>query len=406
MKSNVLWVLLALLALLALPACSALNPPAPTPLPTVVLDRSVPTGGAAAGAPASISGGVTASGSIVPARLAQVAFAQGGSVQEVRVANGDKVQQGQVLVRLSGSKKLAAAVEAANLELLSAQQELTSLQNSAEQARAQAQLRLAQAADAYDTAQKHRSWKQFQVGSDDQIAVARADLTVAQDRVEKAEEAYNGLSGSPEDSVTKAGALSALAATRTARDRAQANLNYLLSIPNAVEVDKAEGELQVAKAELDAAQREYDQLQNGPDPEALALAQARIQNAQAQLTAAQSSLADVELKAPFDGAVSSLRVVGGEWVLPGQAILTLADLDHLRVETTDLSERDVPQVSIGQPVTVLIKALGQNVPGRVAEISPLADTLGGDVVYTTWIDLDSIPGGLRPGMSVDVRFGE
>ncbi len=394
--------LVILLTMLFLTGCSVLNPPAPTPLPTVVLDTggtAVPTTNPGAG------GGVTASGTIVPARLVQVAFPSGGSVLAVNIANGDKVQEGQVLAQLAGSEKLAAAVDAANLEVLSAQQALANLQDNAEQARAAAQLRLATAKDAYDTAQKHRAWKQYRVGSDDQIAVARADLALAQDRVKKAEEAYNGLSGSPEDNLNKAAALSALAAARTARDKAEANLNYLLSIPNAVDVDKAEGELQVAKAELDAAQREYDKLQTGPDPAALALAQARIQNAQAQLAAAQSSLADGELKAPFAGTVSRLDVVAGEWVLPGQAVLTLADLDHLRVETTDLSERDVPRVSVGQPVTVTVKALGQDVPGRVAEISPLADTIGGDVVYTTWIDLDNIPAGLRPGMSVDVRFG-
>ncbi len=399
MKANALFILLSFVLL---SGCNTLKPQAPPPLPTVVLDNSSP----APAAPAASAGSVTASGSIVPARLAQVAFSSGGSIQAIQVSNGDKVQEGQVLIRLSGSEKLDAAVEAANLELLAGQQALADLQTNAEQARAAAQLRLAQAKDAYDTAQKHRTWKQYRVGSDDQIAVARADLTVAQDRVEKAEEAYNGVSGSPEESVTKAGALSALAAARTARDRAQANLNYLLSIPNAIDVDKAEGELQVARAELDAAQREYDQLQNGPNPEALAFALARVQNGQAQLAAAQSSQKDVELKAPFNGTVSNLTVSGGEWVLPGQSILTLADLDHLRVQTNDLSERDVERVSVGQPVSVTIKALSQDVPGRVAEISPLAGNLGGDVVYTTWIDLDSIPDGLRPGMSVDVRYGE
>jgi macrolide-specific efflux system membrane fusion protein len=85
--------------------------------------------------------------------------------------------------------------------------------------------------------------------------------------------------------------------------------------------------------------------------------------------------------------------------------LTLADLSHLQVETTDLSERNVPQVSVGQRANVFIKALGQNVNGQVKEISPLADTLGGDVVYKTIISLDSLPEGIRVGMSVDVSFG-
>jgi multidrug efflux pump subunit AcrA (membrane-fusion protein) len=61
-------------------------------------------------------------------------------------------------------------------------------------------------------------------------------------------------------------------------------------------------------------------------------------------------------------------------------------------------------VKTGQAVDVLVKALGQNIGGKVSEISPLADTLGGDVVYETFIDLDSQPAELRPGMSVDVFF--
>jgi hypothetical protein len=39
-------------------------------------------------------------------------------------------------------------------------------------------------------------------------------------------------------------------------------------------------------------------------------------------------------------------------------------------------------------VTVFIKALNQDVAGKVSAIAPLADTLGGDVVYKTTIDLD------------------
>jgi multidrug resistance efflux pump len=86
-------------------------------------------------------------------------------------------------------------------------------------------------------------------------------------------------------------------------------------------------------------------------------------------------------------------------------VLVLAPLNNLRVQTKDLSELDVPKVKVGQTVSVLVKALNQTVDGRVREISPLADTLGGDVVYTTKIDLDSVPSGLRAGMSVEVHFG-
>jgi len=121
--------------------------------------------------------------------------------------------------------------------------------------------------------------------------------------------------------------------------------------------------------------------------------------------AIEAQLARLAVQAAITGTVSALSVHAGEWVMPGQAIATLADLSHLRVETTDLSERDVPGVKEGQAVTVFIKALNANVLGHVSAIAPLANTLGGDVVYTATIDLDAPPDGLRAGMSVEVQFG-
>ena len=61
-------------------------------------------------------------------------------------------------------------------------------------------------------------------------------------------------------------------------------------------------------------------------------------------------------------------------------------------------------VKIGQAVTISVKALNQDLTGKVSVISPLADKLGGDVVYKVTITLDKLPSGLRPGMSVDVSF--
>ena len=62
------------------------------------------------------------------------------------------------------------------------------------------------------------------------------------------------------------------------------------------------------------------------------------------------------------------------------------------------------KIEIDQPVMVFIKALNQTVPGRVSGISPVADTLGGDVVYKTIIELDEPLPGLRAGMSAEVQF--
>jgi len=86
-------------------------------------------------------------------------------------------------------------------------------------------------------------------------------------------------------------------------------------------------------------------------------------------------------------------------------VVVVTDLGHLQVETTDLSELDLPKVAVGQPVTVSVDALGIDLPGHVEAISPLAQSLGGDVVYQVLVSLDETAEGLRPGMSVDVSFG-
>jgi len=395
-----------LLILAALTGCSALSPASPTPLPTVILDsgsQKQPEGTGAVIAPTG-SGSVTASGVIIPLQLAELSFSTSGSLLKVDVHNGQAVRAGQLLAQLSGEQRLDAAVKAANLELLAAEKALQDLHDNTEQALAAAQLRLAQALDKVDQAEKRRGWKEFRVGDPNQIDVARANYIIAEDHLKTVEGVFSSLADSPEDSLNRAEALIALATARIARDKALANLNYLLSLPDKIEVGKADAELEVARTEQQAAQRELDRLKAGPDPEALALATARVESAKAQLLASQSALADLELKAPFDGVVSKLVVHSGEWVLAGQTILALADLSRLRVETTDLSERDVMKVGLGQKVSVFVKATGEEIAGRVSEIAPLADTLGGDVVYKTVIDLETLPEDLRAGMSVDVQF--
>jgi multidrug resistance efflux pump len=160
----------------------------------------------------------------------------------------------------------------------------------------------------------------------------------------------------------------------------------------------------VARAELQAALEDFELWNEGPNPAELALAEKRLANAQAAADATRAELNNLELRAPFDGVIAELNVHPGEWVTQGEAVVEVADLAHLRVETSDLSERDIPHIAEGRTVTVFIEALGEEVAGRVSEIAPLADTLGGDVVYRTTIDLDSMPSGLRAGMSVEVHF--
>jgi HlyD family secretion protein len=129
-----------------------------------------------------------------------------------------------------------------------------------------------------------------------------------------------------------------------------------------------------------------------------------LNHAKAQLKVAQAALEQAVLRAPFAGTVTAVEVSPGETVLPGKVVVILGDLSQLQVETSDLSERDVGKVQVGQEARVYVEALNEEVEGRVVEISPQATTVGGDVVYTVIIELNEQPQGLRWGMSAEVEI--
>ena len=111
---------------------------------------------------------------------------------------------------------------------------------------------------------------------------------------------------------------------------------------------------------------------------------------------------NVELAAIYNGTVTEVNISEGEWVVPGQPILQIADLVHLRVETTDLNEIDTAQVVPGSKVTVTFDALvNEVIKGTVLSIAPKASS-GSGVNYTVIIELEELPKALRWGMTAFV----
>lgn len=137
-------------------------------------------------------------------------------------------------------------------------------------------------------------------------------------------------------------------------------------------------------------------------PERRQLAEQEYIAVQRSVDTARALLTQATLNAPFDGVVVDIHVEPGELVQPGQVVITIADLEHLRIETTDLSERDLPKVQIGQPAEVFVEGLDQTILGKVTAISPIADKLGGDVIYKVTVELEDIPPTMRWGMTAEV----
>lgn len=427
----------------SLAGCSALTP-SQAPLPTVVLGNGTPAASTAAPsqqtAPAR-SGNRTASGVVVPVDQVQMAAPVAERVKAVNVKEGDAVTAGAALLQLDdetaqaqlAQAKAAQATAQANLDLLNAgataeqlrQAEASVVAATANYSRTISGPRssdIVAAQAALDAA--NQALRKLQAGpSAEDIAAAQAVFQSAEATLKQAQARYDaafkadpaGIGGNPA-SLALEQATNAFNAAKAVYDKAvkPADAAQIAAANQQVEaaraaLDKArtparDFDIAQAKSQIEAAQAQLDALRAGPRAQQVSAAQAQVASAQAQVQAAEAQLKKLSVVAPIAGVVSNLKAHVGEWVTPGQPLLTLADVQHLRVETTDLSELDVVNVKEGQAVTVLVKALNASVPGKVIRIASAADTLGGDVVYKTTIELSEVPAGLRAGMSVDVQF--
>jgi multidrug resistance efflux pump len=375
---------------LLLAACSSLVK-TPAVVPTVVLGGNVSTPAASTIGSAE----ATASGVIVADQEAHLAFKVSGNVKLVSVAVGDKVQAGQVLIQLDDTAQ-QNQFEQASLVL----QELTS-----PEAIANARLAITKAQSDVINAQygvnNQQYWK-----NDALIQDYYAKYVIAKDNLDKAQAAYDAAKvGEYINNANEAVAYQALYDAQKAYDTAQYYYSLYSQKPTQRQIDEAQATLDLANAHLTNARNYLAKLTGGEVPkDASGSALATLEKSALAVQSAQDALDATRLVAPFAGEVASVKVSMGDYVSPGQVILVISDVSHLHVETTDLSEKDVPKVNPGQTVAVSLKALNQNINGKVSVISPLAESLGGDVVYRVIIVLDAIPPDLRAGMSVDVQF--
>lgn len=227
-------------------------------------------------------------------------------------------------------------------------------------------------------------------------AAAQANLAQAQAALLAAQANLAGLQAGPQ--------LAQVAAAQARLDGARAHLDQLTL--DRLLSPATPSQLAEAKALVRSAQADLDLLSAAVRPSAIAAAEAGIAQANAGIQAAQTALSNTALTAPFGGTVTSLEIAPGEMALPGQPVITLADLSQLQVETTDLSERDLDRVAVGTKVTVFVDALNREIAGQVTRIALQSATAGGDVVYPLTIELDEQPPELRWGMSVDVEVRE
>ncbi len=98
---------------------------------------------------------------------------------------------------------------------------------------------------------------------------------------------------------------------------------------------------------------------------------AALESARARVLQSQLELNRTTIKAPFDGILHTRRVEKGTILRPGDSLGTLLDLSSI-VISAEVSERQVAQLSIGDPARVIL-ASGQTANGSIRFIATAAN---------------------------------
>ena len=171
-----------------------------------------------------------------------------------------------------------------------------------------------------------------------------------------------------------------------------------------------------ARADLVTAQARYQEMTFGndeiTDPAArterdrLARARSGLAQAEVALREAEINLERTSVRAPFPGRVADLRVVEGQLSGPGTELLTVVDLDPIKVEVQVL-EAEIGYLSEGRRATVTFAAFpGETFSGRISTINPVVDPETRTARVT--VLLSNPRGRIKPGMyarvSLDANF--
>ena len=343
-------------------------------------------------------------GHLVPKSSAILSFAATGEVSEVLVDEGEPVEAGQVIARLGGKQQSEATEKAAELELLSAQQGLQDLYDTQEVLKNQAFMELQTARQAEWEAQRHLD----SITGDrlqNEIAGAEAQLVLAENNLENANNTYDDYEDEAEDSTTRAYYQVQLTEAQRAYDTAEQQLDDLQGEGYTFNLQQAEDSLEVAKTQRKLAEEHYADVSQGPDSGTLYIANARVSAAETNLAAARAVLEQYDIRSPAAGTLVESNLNMGELVMLGQPVAKWADLSEWYVETTDLTEIDVVKVELGQTVEVAADALPDNkMSGTVTAIQDTFQEIRGDITYVTRIKLEETVPGLRWGMTVLVNF--
>lgn len=345
---------------------------------------------------------ITASGKVVPVQSVNLSPKTSGRLVELRVEQGDKVEQGQIIARMDDANIQAQLIQS-RADLAKAQAQLAQARaGSRPEEIGQARARLQQAEAQFSQARAGSRVEEIaQAKAQVDAAAARVNLTTSRGQRNRSLAQQGAISQDTLDEV--------LADDRSAKATLQEAQRRLVQLQNGTRSE----EITQRQAAVAEAQQALQQLQKGSRPEEITQAEAVAAAAAGQLKAVQVQLDDTIIRAPFSGIVTQKYATEGAFVTPTTSASNTASATSSSIVAiargievlAQVPEVDIGQIKQGQQVEIIADAYpDQTFKGHVRLISPEAVVEQNVTSFQVRVAIDTGKNQLLSGMNVDVTF--
>lgn len=290
---------------------------------------------------------LNATGYIVAAHKIELAAKVIGKVRWIGVDKGDRVKEGQVLVRLEDDE-YRAQLEQAKGNLANLEARLAELVHGSRP---------------------------------EEIAQALANLNSSKADLENA---------------------------RVSLDRTRKLVSQ--QVMSQQNLDDAQARYDSAIAKVNSLQKAYDLVRIGPRQEQIDAMRGQVEQARGSVAYAETNLANTVIRSPVNGTILERAVEIGEFVTTSFVgdrgakgyVVSLADLNDLEVEL-DISQNDFAKLHMNQKGTITTDAFpDRKYAGHIREVSPEANRQKATVQVK--VKVEHPDDYLRPEMNASVAF--
>lgn len=338
----------------------------------------------------SLTATIGETGTVRSNQTAHLSWGSSGNVGNILVEVGQQVQKGDILAELDETS-VPQNVILAKVDILSAEKALEALYDSFDDsAIAIAYERVQEAWKTLEYAEDNL-WNLLQPSKQANIDRAEANLVLANERVEKAQQDYDRWENSGNE-VLVASMKAALAEAQLAQDSAENTLYVYTHGPSEYTIANYEADLEVARTNYESVQENYDEILLGANNKEIEAAEARV-------TAAEITLDQMYIRAPFDGTITDIDILVGDDVNVGTMAFRIDDFSHYLVDV-NISEIDINRIHAGQDVSLTFDAINDALyEGSVLEVGQVGFEAQGVVFFEITIELLNPNELIKPGMT-------